>query len=149
MRRTAAAWYQYKADRVIFERNQGGDYLPALLHTVDRHIPTRNVSAMRGKALRAEPVSSLYEQHRIHHAGHFPDLEDQMTTWAPGDQSSPDRLDALVWALTDLIVEQSHTESYFATLAPPCSACHQAVLSTAVKCPYCGEPRDQGLGRTA
>ena len=62
------------------------------------------VHATRGKAIRAEPIAALYEQHRIHHVGSFPALEDQMCEWDPTDpQSSPDRMDALVWAFTDLM----------------------------------------------
>lgn len=135
MRRVARAFHDHKADRVVFERNQGGDYLPALLATVDASIPTRCVSAMRGKALRAEPVASLYEQGKVHHVGHLPELEDQMVTWAPGDPHSPDRLDALVWAVTELVLKVSGTEFYFAALAPPCPACGVPVRDGHV----CGE----------
>ena len=61
------------------------------------------VTASRGKAIRAEPVSALYERGLVHHVGIFPELEDQMTSWTPDSPDSPDRLDALVWAVTDLI----------------------------------------------
>ena len=68
-------------------------------------MPYRAVHASRGKAVRAEPVAAMYEQNRVHHVGLFSDLELQMTTWSPADDAdSPDRVDALVWALTDLML---------------------------------------------
>ncbi len=97
------------ADRVVAEVNNGGDLVTAVLRTVDPHLPVRTVHASRGKRLRAEPVAALYEQGRVHHVGGFPDLEDEMTTWTPDAPDSPDRLDALVWAVTDLVIE--HTPS--------------------------------------
>ena len=66
-------------------------------------VPYKSVRATRGKVIRAEPVVGLYEQGRVHHVGSFADLEDQMCEWEPG-QDSPDRIDALVWALTELMV---------------------------------------------
>jgi phage terminase large subunit-like protein len=78
MERAVAAYRQWSADRVIGETNNGGDFIGALLKTVDPDIPYRKVTATRGKAVRAEPASALYEQRRIHHAGVFPDLEDEM-----------------------------------------------------------------------
>ena len=94
---------QYRADRVVAEKNNGGELVEANLRTVDRTLPYRGVWASRGKQTRAEPISSLYEQGKVHHVGTFPLLEDQMCDWAPdsGDPS-PDRMDALVWALTEL-----------------------------------------------
>lgn len=106
MRRVAELYHAMQADAVIIEANNGGDYLPAVLRQVDRSIPVRLVHASRGKHTRAEPVSALYEQARVHHvgAGHEA-VEEQMTTWtdAPGEDS-PDLMDALVWAFTDLLV---------------------------------------------
>jgi hypothetical protein len=69
------------------------------LKAVDTTIPFRAVHASRGKAIRAEPISALYEQGRVHHFGTFPELEDQMCDWVPGAEKSPDRIDALVYAL--------------------------------------------------
>ena len=94
---------QYRADRVVAEKNNGGELVEANLRTVDRTLPYRGVWASRGKQTRAEPISSLYEQGKVHHVGTFPLLEDQMCDWAPdsGDPS-PDRMDALVWAITEL-----------------------------------------------
>ena len=99
-------FHKWKADRVVCEVNQGGDLLQSVLRTVDRGIPYRGVRANRGKLLRAEPVKALYEQSKVHHVGMLRKLEDQMTSFLPGASKSPDRLDALVWALTDLILQQ-------------------------------------------
>ena len=94
---------QHRVDRVIGEQNNGGELVEANVRTVDPLISYRGVWASRGKQTRAEPISSLYEQGKVHHVGAFPLLEDQMCDWAPdsGDPS-PDRMDALVWALTAL-----------------------------------------------
>ena len=97
------AHHVHKADRIVAEANQGGDMITHTLRTVDASAPVKLVHASRGKRTRAEPVAALYEQGRVHHAGTFPELEDQLCTWTP-DGPSPDRLDALVWALTELMV---------------------------------------------
>ena len=77
------------------------------LRTVDRSVSYRAVHASRGKAARAEPIAALYEQGRVNHVGGFNELEDQLCNWEPlGRDRSPDRLDALVWALTELMVQQ-------------------------------------------
>jgi phage terminase large subunit-like protein len=86
---------------VIGEVNNGGYLVEVNLRTVDKNIPYSPVHASRGKDTRAEPVSSLYEQGKIHHVGTFPELEDQMCEWEPG-RKSPDRMDALVWAFWEL-----------------------------------------------
>lgn len=94
-----------KADRIIAEVNNGGDLVEANLRVVSPMIPYAKVHASRGKRARAEPISSLYERGLVHHVGTFPTLEDQMTTWDATDSSdSPDRLDALVWVLTWLML---------------------------------------------
>jgi phage terminase large subunit-like protein len=80
----------------------------ANLRTVNRNVPFSSVHASRGKRTRAEPVAALYEQGKVHHVGAFPKLEDQLCTWeAMSGQRSPDRLDALVWALTELMLVSS------------------------------------------
>ena len=95
------------ADRVVAEVNNGGDLVEANLRSVDRNVSYSKVHASRGKRARAEPVASLYERGLVHHVGSFPDLEDQMTTWNATDGSdSPDRVDALVWALTHLMLKK-------------------------------------------
>lgn len=93
---------QYAADRVVAETNNGGDLVEATLRTVRRNLPYRKVTATRGKRMRAEPIAALYEQHRAHHYGNLATLEDQMATFTPDSIDSPDRLDALVWAATEL-----------------------------------------------
>jgi phage terminase large subunit-like protein len=95
------AYYQYRADRIIGESNNGGDMVENTLRTVDPNIPVSLVWASRGKLIRAEPVAALYEQNRVHHVGVFTELENEMTQWLPG-MSSPSRMDAMVWALTEL-----------------------------------------------
>jgi phage terminase large subunit-like protein len=103
-RRAVEAFGGYKADRIIAEQNFGGAMVESTIRSVDAHVPLKMVVASRGKQLRAEPISSLYEQHRVHHVGEFPALEDQMTGWDPAASGpSPDRLDALVWAVTELM----------------------------------------------
>jgi phage terminase large subunit-like protein len=96
------AYRTHKADRIIGEVNNGGEMVEHTLRTVDVSIPYTAVHASRGKQTRAEPISALYEQGMVHHVGAFPELEDQMCTWLPGEKS-PDRMDALVWAFTELI----------------------------------------------
>lgn len=100
---TVTGYYRHKADKIVGEVNNGGDMVGHTVRTVDKTIPFKSVHASRGKYTRAEPVSALYEQGRVHHVGFFPDLEDQLCEWVPGDKS-PDRLDALVWAITELML---------------------------------------------
>ena len=96
-------FYEWDADKIIAEVNHGGDLVERLLRTVDPNVSYRSVQATRGKLVRAEPIAALYEQRRVHHIGTFPELETQMCTYT-GErlQPSPDRLDALVWGLTEL-----------------------------------------------
>ena len=100
-----AAFHQYKADLVVVEINQGGEMVETILRTIDASIPVRTVHAQRSKWTRAEPVAMLYEQERIFHAKPMPELEDQMCSFGPDGMSqgmSPDRIDAMVWAITEL-----------------------------------------------
>jgi phage terminase large subunit-like protein len=101
-RHAIAAYHEYGADRIVAEANQGGDMVKTVLKTVDPRVPVKLVHATRGKRVRAEPVAALYEQGRVFHAGVFSELEDQLVTWTPDSPKSPDRLDALVWALTEI-----------------------------------------------
>lgn len=101
-RRAVEAYHRHKADRIVAEANQGGDMVKTVLRTVDPTVPVKLVHATRGKRVRAEPVAALYEQGRVFHQAVFAELEDQLVTWTPDSPTSPDRLDALVWALTDL-----------------------------------------------
>jgi len=105
-----SAYRTHHADRIVAERNNGGDMVEATLRMVDQNVPVTTVWASRGKVTRAEPISALYEQGRMHHVGTFPQLEDQMTNFTSDfDREaagySPDRLDAMVWAATELLVE--------------------------------------------
>lgn len=101
--KAVAAYHKWKANYIVAETNNGGEMVAHTVRTVDKTVPYKAVHASRGKVIRAEPVVALYEQQRIHHLGMLPALEDQMTSWVPGDKS-PDRLDALVWGLTDLMI---------------------------------------------
>jgi predicted phage terminase large subunit-like protein len=96
------AYYKHKCDRIIAEVNNGGDLVERLIRTVDKEVPYKKVHASRGKLVRAEPISALYEQEKVSHVGSFPKLEDQMCSYTLDSKSSPDRLDALVWGLTEL-----------------------------------------------
>jgi predicted phage terminase large subunit-like protein len=104
--RVAELYRRYEADRVVAEVNQGGDLVVEVLRTAAPFLPVRAVRASRGKITRAEPVAALYEQGRVRHARPFPALEEQMTgfTGAGAGGGSPDRLDAMVWAVTDLVL---------------------------------------------
>lgn len=94
-----------KADRIVAEGNQGGEMVRHTLETARPNVPVRMLHASRGKQARAEPIAALYERKLVKHVGVFPDLEDQLTTWEPlTGAPSPDRLDAMVWALTDLMI---------------------------------------------
>jgi predicted phage terminase large subunit-like protein len=95
------------ADRIVAEGNQGGEMVRQTLKSVDANVPVKIVHASRGKQARAEPVAALYEEGRIHHVGALQGLEDQMTSWVPGEGDSPDRVDALVWAMTELMLSGS------------------------------------------
>jgi len=91
------------ADAYVAEGNQGHDLVASNLRHVDKHRRVKMVRATRGKHVRAEPIYSLYEQGLVHHVGHFPSLESQMVSWNPNENTkSPDRVDALVWGLTEL-----------------------------------------------
>ena len=104
-RAAITAFHTYQADRIVAEANQGGDMVRHTLMTVDRNAPVKLVHASRGKRTRAEPVAALYEQGKVHHVGYLSALEDQMCNWVPDLSDSPDRLDALVWALTELMID--------------------------------------------
>lgn len=102
-----SAYSKWRADRVVAEINNGGAMVQYVILTVARDqgqtVPYKAVHASRGKVTRAEPVAALYEQGKVHHVGMFAELEDQLCQWEPG-QKSPDRLDALVWGLTELML---------------------------------------------
>lgn len=107
-RRVGEVYSIHRADRIIAERNFGGAMVEAVIKAKDKSLPVKLVNASRGKVARAEPIAALYEQGRVSHVGGFPMLEDQMCAMSPsgyvGD-GSPDRADALVWALTELMLD--------------------------------------------
>ncbi len=106
------AYNKHEADRIVYETNQGGDMVRETIRAVNSDVPMQGVHASRGKAIRAEPVATLYEDGRVHHVGHFKrlvenewvadELETELTTWTQGDRDSPNRLDALVYCVKAL-----------------------------------------------
>jgi predicted phage terminase large subunit-like protein len=102
-----AAYHKHKADRIIGEANQGGEMVESVIRSAAQAaggpVAYKAVHASRGKRARAEPIAALFEQKRVHMVGAYPDLEDQLCSWVPGE-TSPDRLDAMVWALTELML---------------------------------------------
>lgn len=100
-RAVVTAYHRHKANLIVAEKNNGGEMVEAVIKQVDNTVPVKLVHASRGKATRAEPVAAVAEQGRDHHVGNFPALEDELCLWMPGD-ASPNRLDAKVWAITEL-----------------------------------------------
>ena len=112
------AYRTHRADRIVAEVNNGGDMVGATLRMVDPNVAFTAVRASRGKVVRAEPVAALYQQGGAHHIGTFPQLEDQMTNFTSDIDRvaagySPDRVDALVWAFTELLVERMPGEGIY------------------------------------
>lgn len=106
-RRATKLYRKWQADKIVAEKNQGGQMVESVIKAADRSVPVKLVHASRGKIVRAEPISALYEQGRVHHVGSFPELEDQMCMFSVDNirnssTGSPDRVDALVWGLTEL-----------------------------------------------
>lgn len=105
-KRACDLYKRYGADRIVAEKNFGGDMVRAIIQSSNRNIPFKAVTATRGKVVRAEPISAIYEQGRVSHCGDLPDLEDQMCNFTASGyvgEGSPDRADALVWAMTELM----------------------------------------------
>lgn len=114
-RAAVKAYHLWGADRVVAETNNGGDLVKAVIKTIDPTVSYKKVHASRGKRARAEPVAALYEQGRVYHVGAFDALEDQMCSFVPDSDFSPDRMDALVWAFTELIlnrIERAKVRAY-------------------------------------
>lgn len=143
MRRAVAAYYEYHADCVVMEANQGGDYLPVALRAADPHVPPRIVRAAKGKLIRAQPISMLAEQGRLHHIGFFPKLEDQLCTLVPDASRNQhdDRADAMVWAMTELrgITDGSYMAAYGWKY---CKSCGKSIRTSTRMCPDCGKMQD-------
>jgi predicted phage terminase large subunit-like protein len=108
-----SAYRQWKADRVVGEVNNGGDYIENAVRNESKNIPFSSVRATRGKVIRAEPVVALYEQGRVKHIKELKELEDQMCTWAAKKgEKSPDRVDALVWGITYMMNDETEELLY-------------------------------------
>jgi phage terminase large subunit-like protein len=108
-RRAVAAYHEFKADRIVAERNYGGAMVEHVIRSVDPRAAYSEVVASRGKVVRAEPVAALYEQNRVSHVVGLEQLEDQLCSMATDGyvgEGSPDRLDAMVWAITDLMLAE-------------------------------------------
>lgn len=108
------AYNKFSADRIVGEQNQGGEMVRATIATAAKaegmRVGYKAVHASRGKFARAEPVAALYEQGKVHHFGSFTELEDQLCEWEPGEES-PDRMDALVWAITELMLQSRNNQA--------------------------------------
>lgn len=119
-RRAVELYHRFGADRIVAETNYGGDMVRFTVATADKTAAFKMVHASRGKSVRAEPVSALYEQGKVSHVGHFPDLEDQQCNFTASGyvgEGSPDRADALVWALTELMLSAEPPKALFGTYA--------------------------------
>jgi predicted phage terminase large subunit-like protein len=134
------AFELHKADRIIAETNNGGDLVVHLLQQVKNTIPVKKVTASRGKAVRAEPIAALSEQGKLHMVGYFPELEDELCEYEPGvSAKSPDRMDAMVWAVTELS-EGSNALNYLSALAVFCPNCRMPAPKSTRVCPKCNTP---------
>jgi len=136
-RKAIEMYRKWKCDRIIGEANNGGDMIESLLRQVDATVPYRKVHASRGKRVRAEPISALSEQLRLHLVGSdFSQLEDQLVTWEPDSDKSPDRMDAMVWAVSDLMSGSNALRS-LAAMADFCPSCRLPVVKKTKFCPRC------------
>jgi len=144
-RRAVEAYRFWGADKIVGEANQGGEMVEATIRTVDPAVSYRAVHASRGKRTRAEPVAALYEQGRVHHVGAFPTLEDQLCAALPDGGTGPDdRLDALVWAITELALAGSGWDVPgaipFSLGVWPCRCGRLYGWEPGRPCPSCGRP---------
>jgi phage terminase large subunit-like protein len=114
-RAAVIAYHLHKADCIVAEANNGGEMVEAVIRQVDPHVNVKLVHASRGKQTRAEPIAAIAEKGHDHHVGSFPALEDELCLWVPGD-SSPNRLDAKVWAMTELIESNPGVSAWIAAL---------------------------------
>ena len=112
-RRAVALYHKHGADRIVAEANQGGLMVEQTVRTVNANVSFKAVHASRGKITRAEPIAALSEQHRIDLAGSFPELEDQLCGFEADLPGSPDRLDAMVWAFTELMIDKPGSTGFF------------------------------------
>lgn len=139
------AYHRWQADKIVAETNNGGDYLENVLRSVDENAAYTTVRATRGKSVRAEPISSLWEQGRAHIVGCLPDLEDQMAACTPPDANGKDRrnkdpddrLDAMIYAATELQVGAS-AMLYLSAISKMCPKCDMPNSKRFVACQGCG-----------
>ena len=139
--RVVEAYDKWQANLVVGETNQGGDMIRTLIQQHKPNVPYRGVVARVGKRLRAEPISSLYEQGRVSHVGSFDLLENQMCSWVDGESDfSPDRLDALVHAFTELGIANANSavDAFIADFIKPCPGCGANIVFDAAQCKSCG-----------
>lgn len=147
MKKAVAAYHAHQADRIVAETNNGGDYLENVLRQVDENVAYTTVRATRGKSVRAEPISALWEQGRGHIVGSLPELEDQMASCTPPTQDEKgkdrknkdpdDRLDAMIYAATELQVGAS-AMLYLSAISKMCPSCDMPNMKRAMVCAGCG-----------
>jgi len=129
---------KYKADAIVLESNSGGEMVEAVIKNLDRRVKTRLVRASKGKDIRAEPIAALYATKKVHHVGPLPELEDQMCNWLPNERGpSPDRMDALVWAITDLTENYSRAMQWLHLMSVLCPRCNLPVSKEKRFCMSC------------
>ena len=148
-RRAVATFDRFEADCIVGEVNQGGDMVASTVRSVRPTIRFKAVHATRGKWVRAEPIAALYEQGRVSHVGTFAALEDEMVAFGPdgmADGVSPDRLDALVWAMTELFPQMTKRVSTFSSLPTSANLGHANVKKTAGFGPMMGRQSRANLG---
>lgn len=136
-KRAVAAYHEFQADKIVAEVNYGGEMVISTIKQVDSSVPVEAISASRGKRQRAEPVSAIFSQNKAHQVGNFDDMELECTTWVPESGHSPNRMDALVWAYTDLFGLALATD-YLRQLVPLCDACGAPLIEGLI-CPDCSE----------
>jgi Terminase large subunit, T4likevirus-type, N-terminal/LAGLIDADG-like domain/Terminase RNaseH-like domain len=124
-------------DKVVAERNYGGEMVESTLRHAEPHLPVELITSSRGKALRAEPIAALTKLGRIHFVGRFPDLEDQMVTWTQDSGWSPDRLDAMIFCATELLGGASAL-AFLTQLSAPCPECKAVNHTNRPTCLSCG-----------
>jgi len=137
--KVAALYHRLGADRVVAERNYGGEMVASTLLHAEPDLPVEMVNASRGKAVRAEPVAVLTQRGRVHPVNRFPDLEDQLCTWSQDASWSPDRLDAFTWAMTEL-AGGSTALAFLTQVSAPCPECKVPNLTGRPTCVHCGAP---------
>jgi phage terminase large subunit-like protein len=137
MSAAVSAYHRWHADRIVGEVNNGGDYIGTVLKTIDANAAYSTVRATRGKVVRAEPISALWEQGRGHIVGALPTLEDQMCSFTPDTKESPDNMDAMVWAAHELNVGTSALV-YLSAISTMCEKCEMPNSKKSTACRGCG-----------